>query len=871
VVASVVATESPYDAPDGGKSDATNAIQSAVDAVAQAGGGVVFLPAGRYLCKGDLTIKEGVTLRGDYLEPDPDHNRYRAAGTILMPTADRGNANGTPFINLQRGSGVRNLSVWYPNQVSSNIVAYPWTVSTDQTWTGDCFTIEYVTLVNSYQGIRFGPIANEIGTVRHVYGAPLFTGISADQIYDVPRIEHLRLSSHYWTQSGLPGSDNAEAIRAQLLANATGVEMRRVDWYFLFDVEIYGYSIGYHLTKSEHGAACGAMYEASALGGNVGVQADQTGIAFQFTNCRFDGATAAIYASPLFKTELQLNNCRLGGQAKHAIQLEGRGILKAQNCQILGNIGPAVEADAGQLQLICCTYPGNGVKVLLARPVDRALIIGGITVDQVTNLSRGDIQVDPASLVSARPGDAAIVLPEDRRPARPLFFNVLDFGAKSDGDNPKAATDNTAAFQFTLDAAGKAGGGTVYVPAGSYRFNGLLRVPTGVELRGVFDIPHHTISWGSVLLPTAGRGSEAGEPFISLESGSGARGLTFWYPDQKADHIVPYPWTIRAKGPRCWLIDDTTANSYQFVDFGSYPSNGSLIRFVSGAPLRRGIWVSKGNAEVDDGMFNGHYWLRRPDRAPAMAIGNQHNAEDLLMEYMKEHLDAFIFGDCPKTQQVDNFVYGCKNGLYFVADNGRAASGIVINHGSDGATEGIHIESDAPGRLQFINTQIANVGLHARTAVEIAQAAGGPIDLFNGESWGIPILPTMIIHGHGQTTIQNWGTQQMGIKITGGNVTIQGCSWPDYALGKQVNCEGLSSTLTLMGNTNGAEKFAFDRAPITTALHNGADIPPRTLGGFIIHWGRRALSQIQLIAAAAALATVWLLRRRRVGRITGNS
>src|ERR1035438_6052771 len=43
------------------------------------------------------------------------------------------------------------------------------------------------------------------------------------------------------------------------------------------------------------------------------------------------------------------------------------------------------------------------------------------------------------------------------------FFNILDYGAHNDGSAP--ATD---AFRAAIQAAKKAGGGTVYVPAGTY-------------------------------------------------------------------------------------------------------------------------------------------------------------------------------------------------------------------------------------------------------------------------------------------------------------------------------------------------------------------------------------------------------------------
>jgi hypothetical protein len=47
--------------------------------------------------------------------------------------------------------------------------------------------------------------------------------------------------------------------------------------------------------------------------------------------------------------------------------------------------------------------------------------------------------------------------------AQKPLFNVLDYGAKNDGSAP-----STDAFRQAIQAAAKAGGGTVWVPAGSY-------------------------------------------------------------------------------------------------------------------------------------------------------------------------------------------------------------------------------------------------------------------------------------------------------------------------------------------------------------------------------------------------------------------
>lgn len=57
--------------------------------------------------------------------------------------------------------------------------------------------------------------------------------------------------------------------------------------------------------------------------------------------------------------------------------------------------------------------------------------------------------------------------------------NILDYGAVGDG-----TTDDTAAIQAALDAAGAAGGGEVYVPAGSYVVSTLTMKYNNVRLFG---------------------------------------------------------------------------------------------------------------------------------------------------------------------------------------------------------------------------------------------------------------------------------------------------------------------------------------------------------------------------------------------------
>ena len=160
--------------------------------------------------------------------------------------------------------------------------------------------------------------------------------------------------------------------------------------------------------------------------------------------------------------------------------------------------------------------------------MERARILGNSFAGdpQIVDETEGaDLGISHAPLTTAKPDLTPYVPAPVRTPPRRALYVVTDFGADPEAD------DNTPAFAKALAKAGADGGGTVYVPAGLYRFAGQLRVPTGVELRGTFDVPHHTISGGSVLLTTAGQGDEAGAPFLELETKSGLRGLTVWYPE----------------------------------------------------------------------------------------------------------------------------------------------------------------------------------------------------------------------------------------------------------------------------------------------------------------------------------------------------
>ena len=74
--------------PSAGEADFAPVLQKTVDEVAKLGGGVVFLRAGRYRFSAPVTVRRGVTVRGDYSAARP------SAGTVVEIVGGRGEEEG---------------------------------------------------------------------------------------------------------------------------------------------------------------------------------------------------------------------------------------------------------------------------------------------------------------------------------------------------------------------------------------------------------------------------------------------------------------------------------------------------------------------------------------------------------------------------------------------------------------------------------------------------------------------------------------------------------------------------------------------------------------------------------------------------------
>ena len=374
--------------------------------------------------------------------------------------------------------------------------------------------------------------------------------------------------------------------------------------------------------------------------------------------------------------------------------------------------------------------------------------------------------------------------PAEVAPAR---WNVRDFGAVGDGK-----TDDTAAFQCALDGAGKAGGGIVFAPTGTYLIATHLVIPDHVTLEGVFTAP---TAWsqnhGTTLHAVEGEGSEDGPPFIALNTNSTVKGLTVFYPSQNDPaSIKPYPWCIGCTGRDNASIEDCLlVNPYNAVDFGTHPSGRHYIRNLYGQPLRRGIFVDKC---YDVGRIeNVHFWP---------FWGQWDNAA--FRQWLTGNGEAFIFGRTDWEYVLNTFVFGYRIGYHFIRTAEGACNGNFLGIGADDTAHAVWIDECWPYGLLITNGEFVSMEGEEPISIVIRDTATGDAIFSNCAFWG-PSQQLLRQEGKGTTIFQgcnfrDWDRGNEGrpaLEALSGQIIVQGCNFAKAAPQIKLGADVLAATV----------------------------------------------------------------------------
>lgn len=818
VVASAVATDPPYRADRKGLQDSTNAIQAALTDCYKAGGGVVWLPAGTYRVSTSLYVPPHVTLRGDRRDPDSGSGSY---GTDILAMVPSGGETDPGLFRISGSAGVNGLTVFYPNQSISNPISYPYAFEIlGSLINGDGYmaaTVENVTLLNAYRGISAGAGAvHELHRIRKVKGTALFTGMYLQDSADVSRNEDITFNAGYWANLD-PSVSNIKPTEAEIdswtRVHATGMRMGGLDWDQFVNLTFSDFNVGIDMVPGRRAGMTASLFGITVRNSHIAFHVIGPDIypwfGLNIANSVLQAnqgpnAVALQIDGDQPQASVLLNNVTLGGGAGTALQINGNLYVALTNCTFDTWSGSyAVTASRGTVALEGTTFlpplsaATRGVHLLSG--LSSATVLGskftGSPTYLLDNASAGTVLRQDAGFIFTKTDVTAYSFAAVPHPASRRFFDVKrpPYDAAADG-----ITDDTDAIQRAMTHAGQVGGGTVYMPAGTYAVRRHLIVPAGVELRGSDDVPHRAMYLGSapgtILFAYEGRGTltpETAPPLLLLNGDrAGVRGLGVHYPDQPTDsaaHIVAYPWTIRGTGTGVYAFDIAFSDVYNGIDFSSNAS-GHYISAVYGYALHAGVRVGQSTEGwLEDTTLNINAWQRAQGLPNPLPLNNLFT---VAAAYSRAHENAFAITNGAQNEHVVNdIVYGADTGFTFEGD----AVARTINLAVDGSVNTVEVSGTGPKGLELVNVQgcgctLGGIGLGI---------GGGSVSVFNLLT--LESYQQAVSIASGTFLIQGAGFHHSFATISGGMGVLSGAYFEDS--GTQVTVSGAGTIANLWGNT----------------------------------------------------------------------
>ena len=346
-----------------GQADDTGAIQRAIDA-AHERGGIVFLPPGRWLCRGHLELKMGVHLKGVNETPQ---SWEPPSGSILEPTEGKGSEEAPAFIEMRSSTSITGLTIFYPEQTVEDIQPYPWTIQiranpANTKEVSFDSTVSDVTLINSYNGIRAGPTENGRHRILGVHGCVLRRGILVDWTGDIGRIENVQFSSHFWASPAYAG--NWDKVFNYMQQHLEAFIFGRSDWEYVTNTFVFPAKTGYRFIETANGSTNGQF-------SGIGADATQVAVLVEaiqpqgllISNGEFDshhiGASTQVVVAPHSSGNVRFVNSAFWGPAEHNAVLQGDGFVSFSDCYFSSDLDAAdaaVLAESGKVQIQNSTF-----------------------------------------------------------------------------------------------------------------------------------------------------------------------------------------------------------------------------------------------------------------------------------------------------------------------------------------------------------------------------------------------------------------------------------------------------------------------------------------------------------------------------------
>ena len=243
--------------------------------------------------------------------------------------------------------------------------------------------------------------------------------------------------------------------------------------------------------------------------------------------------------------------------------------------------------------------------------------------------------------------------------------------------DPTGALDSTRAIQDALDDVNLQGGGTVWMPAGTYRITGQIRIPSYVTLRGDFPDPETRAGYGTLIALDIPEEDRDDTGTFMLGGCGGVCGLTVYYPDQSPEKVRKYPFAFYTDGrtgdsylmPS--VINCTVLNGYRGIgattaaydDPDETGHENMYVMNFRGTFLSCGIeaYNESDFSFFDDVKIGNRYWADA-SRAGILPPVNERR----LTNYTRKHAAGLILGDLEWVSLNNITVEDCLTGIHTV-------------------------------------------------------------------------------------------------------------------------------------------------------------------------------------------------------------
>ncbi len=791
-----------YGADITGNTDSTIAFKNALLSAEQNGGGTVYVPEGRYLITETITIPESVTIYGQWI--NPEESKVGNCGSVILARGD--NFLSSPVFNLNTSTGIVGITVVYPEQNTSSPIEYDFAV---RTIGQRCYTIKNFTVIGAFNGLELGSLTQpcELYYLENVYISALNVGISTDRVTDTGRMETVNCSPEYWCDNTIvPFTDTEkENIKAYTRNNSCGMQFYLNDWSIFYDINISymktGMYFGVTNTETDRGFN-GKFYNVNINNCDTGIYIDKTKTGgADFTNLTINtdvSATAGIDTGSAYYGTCMFYNTEITGNFTYPVRNNGLaqtanpGTLEFMSGSIGGYSGDVygVTVNGGSVTLQDVHFSNSSKHVKTVDTIT-SLVALGCTYNGNRDFSlpflwqyRKDWKIDDTAVESYSPETVDLEI-EEYKPMSDTVVCVTDYGADT------SLSDNTESFTKAFNAISDCGG-TVYVPAGNWRFENELTIPTGVELRGsnatqhAQNIEHRS---GTILWCFSESG-EDGNAFITLEEGSGVRGFSVYYEQQQAS-TVQYPYTIKANGKNCYTTNITLTNSYNGLDFASCDTSGYYIDGVNGCPVNIGVNV--GGSAQNGMMKNCHF---NPNFSYVLSHDSASSTDRLY------NATAYRIGEVKNTSIYGNFAYGYKNGIHFVSNGSGGAENLtLVNCSIDGSETSVRFEEACS--VEIVNGQfVAMESENEKNCLITEDNFEGTFKIYNSNLWGPTNNIVKLCGGNSEFHLVNLctGYGDYSLYMTGGDALFNAVCFHNI-------------NLFISGNNTSAEFFGcFTRA-----------------------------------------------------------